>query len=262
MEKVRKFFRSPVCTAILFVLAAVLLLSGSIAGTRAALTYYSETYTSRVEMYDIGVSLVENGERVSWRDYGREADGNWNENTGVLLGKMLAPGETVRLGKRYDEVLSVRNSGTIDEYVRVTVYRYWLDAEGNKMTELSPELIGLHFVNLGEGWILDESSSTPERTVLYYDRILLSGESTPAFADSLTIDGSLANKVTETTTTENGYTVITTEYDYDGVQFRVEAEVNAVQTHSGEDAIRSAWGRRVTIRDGRIIGLEQGGEAD
>ena len=77
MAKVKKLLRSPVCTAVLFILAAVLLLSGSIAGTRAALTYYSETYTSRVEMYDIGVCLVENGERVSWRDYGREADGRW-----------------------------------------------------------------------------------------------------------------------------------------------------------------------------------------
>ncbi len=256
MAKVKKLLRSPVCTAVLFVLAAVLLLSGSIAGTRAALTYYSETYTSRVEMYDIGVSLVENGERVSWRDYGREGDGRWSENTGVLLGHMLADGEKLKLGKRYDEVLSVTNSGTIDEYVRVTVYRYWLDAAGEKLTELSPELIGLRFVNLGAGWIVDESSSTPERTVLYYDRILASGESTPAFADSRVIDGSLAQKVTEQRTTENGYTVITTSYDYDGVQFRVEAEVNAVQTHNSADAIWSAWGRHATISDGRIVSID------
>jgi hypothetical protein len=256
MAKFKKIVRSPACTAVLFILAAVLLLSSSIAGTRAALTYYSETYTSRVEMYDIGVSLVENGAKVSWRDYGSKADGSWNENTGVLLGNMLAPGEEFKLGKRYDEVLSVTNSGTIDEYVRVTVYRYWLDAQGNKMTELSPDQIDLHYVNLDDCWILDEASSTPERMVLYYDRILPSGESTPPFTDSLTIDGGLAAKVSETTTVRDGYTVVTTDYDYDGVQFRLEAEVHAVQTHNAEDAIWSAWGRHVTIDDGRIVGIE------
>ena len=29
-------------------------------------TYYSETYTSRIQMYDIGVSLVENDKEISW----------------------------------------------------------------------------------------------------------------------------------------------------------------------------------------------------
>ena len=40
--------------------AAVLLLAGSAVGSaRAALTYYSENYTAQMEMYDIGVTLVE-----------------------------------------------------------------------------------------------------------------------------------------------------------------------------------------------------------
>ena len=53
----------PAATAVMFVAAMALLLFGSVEGTRAALTYYSETYASRVQMYDIGVSLLENGER-------------------------------------------------------------------------------------------------------------------------------------------------------------------------------------------------------
>ena len=57
----------PAATAVMFVAAMALLLFGSVEGTRAALTYYSETYASRVQMYDIGVSLLENGERVSWK---------------------------------------------------------------------------------------------------------------------------------------------------------------------------------------------------
>lgn len=63
-----------------------------------------------------------------------------------------------------------------------------------------------------------------------------------------------AAKVTETRTTNAaGQTVITTTYDYDGVQFNLEAEVDAVQTHNAADAILSAWGVRVNItNDGRL----------
>ena len=38
--------------------------------------------------------------------------------------------------------------------------------------------------------------------------------------------------MTQTTATENGYTTITTTYDYDGLQFCVEASVDAVQEHN------------------------------
>ena len=58
-------------------------------------------------------------------------------------------GEKLVPGKAYPEALSVKNSGTIDQYVRVMVYRYWVDKEGNKTTELSPELIDLNLTGNG-----------------------------------------------------------------------------------------------------------------
>ena len=51
------------------------------------------------------------------------------------------------------------------------------------------------------------------------------------------------------------YTTITTTFDYDGVKFCVEARVDAVQDHNAEDAIWSAWGRRVQVKDG-ILSLK------
>ena len=244
----------PAATAVMFVAAMALLLFGSVEGTRAALTYYSETYASRVQMYDIGVSLLENGERVSWRDYNSSADGTWDENTGVLLAHMLEEGESLKLGKTYPEQLSVANSGTINQYVRVTIYKYWTDAEGTKLPNLSPELIRLNLVNLDTDWILDEEASTPERTVLYYNKLLYAeGEGvseTPLFADKLTIDGSIADRVGETRETSGGYTTITVTYEYDGARFCIEAKVDGVQEHNAQDAIWSAWGRRVTIDNG------------
>lgn len=41
-----------------------------------------------------------------------------------------------------------------------------------------------------------------------------------------------------------------TTYDYDGISFQIEVEVDAVQEHNAEDAIWSAWGKRVVFHDG------------
>jgi hypothetical protein len=256
MSKLKKIITSPIVTIGSFALAAGLLIFSSVGGARAALTYYSETYSSRVEMFDIGVTLLENGNAVSWRNYdSKKADGTWNDATGVLLSELIPEGEEMQLGKAYPEELSVRNSGTINQYVRVNIYKYWLSAEDengdrSKLQSLSPDLIKLNLVNLGSDWIVDESASTAERTVLYYNKVLGSGETTPLFADMLSIDDSLPVRVTQTTETSGGYTTITTVYDYDGVQFCIEAEVDAVQEHNAEDAIWSAWGRRVNVSDG------------
>ena len=258
MKKQKKQMKvvSPVVTLGLFVLAVALLLGSSIGGTRAALTYYSETYTSRIQMYDIGVTLLENGKEISWRNYSSAGDGTWEVGPGDLLKEMLAEGETLTLGKKYQEDLKVRNTGTINEYVRVSIYKYWLDENGKKICDLSPDLIHLNLVNLGTDWIEDTQASTEERTVLYYNKVLPAeaGEAsrTPLFADQLTIDGELAKKVSQTESANGKYTTITTTYLYNGVKFVVKAEVDAVQEHNAEDAILSAWGRKVSVDGGTL----------
>lgn len=261
MRMLKRVFRSPVTSVLLFLIAAILLLPGVIGAARAVLNYYSSSFITQVETDKIGVSLLENGEKISWRDFVGERDNKWNESRGTLLGNMLTDGEEVQLGKAYEEKLSVQNSGSIDEYVRVTIYKYWTDEDGMKLRELSPSLIGLNLVNLDSEWLIDEGSSTPERTVLYYSRVLPSGGTTPLFADSLTIDTAIADKVTQTETVEtkdgNTYRTVTTTYDYDGVSFHIEANVDAVQTHNARDAIWSAWGHHVSITDGRLT-LEEG----
>lgn len=48
-----------------------------------------------------------------------------------------------------------------------------------------------------------------------------------------------------------------TSYAYDGYQFSVEIEADAVQTHNAEDAIQSAWGTQVQVsEDGSTISLQ------
>ena len=139
----------------LLVAAGVLLLGSAIGSTQAALTYYSENYTAEITISQIGVSLMENGKVVSSRDYNED---KWDISTnkkdsasasGALLTNMLdkEKGEKLALNKKYDEVLRVKNSGSIDQYVRVRIYRYWTDQAGKKVTTLSPDLIDLGFTN-------------------------------------------------------------------------------------------------------------------
>ena len=262
MRKPKKLL-PPAAVYGLFVLAVLMLLGSSVGGARAALTYYSETYSSRVQMYSIGVSLLENGSPVSWRNYSSAGNGKWDEETGELLANMLPDGESLIPGKTYDEELCVENTGTINQYVRVRIYKYWVDSVDGKddksserLRTLSPGMIDLHLVNLGTDWTEDKQAATKERTVLYYNRVLPAeaGEAsrTPLFADELTISGELAKKVSQTTSTDGKYTTVTTTYLYDGVKFVVKAEVDAVQEHNAEDAILSAWGRKVSVSDGML----------
>lgn len=277
MKKLIKMLPPKAVTAML-VAAALLLLSGSVGGTRAALTYYSDTYSSRIRLDNIGVTLEENGEQdedwkeVSWRNY--DKDGNWEETelkddngnqvTPKLLTGMLAEGEELKIGKKYSEQLRVKNTGAIGQYVRVTIYKYWVDEKGERVSgkdlTLDPEMINLELVT-NNGWIEDTAAHTPERTVLYYTSVLPAptGEGnntryavTTPFANSLTINQEITKRVTEEVTKDGEYTIIKSTYDYDGKQFHIEVLVDAVQDHNAEDAILSAWGKNVTITNGTL----------
>ena len=52
-----------------------------------------------------------------------------------------------------------------------------------------------------------------------------------------------------------GSETIKASYRYDDCWLSLEAEVDAVQTHNAQEAIRSAWGVDVTVLDDGSIGL-------
>ena len=243
---------------ILLIAAAILLLASTAGSTTAALNYYSENYMAEVTVSNIGVTLKENDKEISKRNY-LEAD-KWDEVSGKLLTDMLAEGEELILGKDYEEVLTVENSGAIDVYVRVILTKSWKDAQGMKDPYLSPELIELGLVTSDNGWIVDENASTAERTVLYYTKAVPTGESTPAFTNEFGIDPSVGTRMIEHVKTElvDGQELKTVTYthEYDGYTFCIEAEVDAVQTHNAADAIRSAWGVDVNVTADKSLELQ------
>lgn len=240
--KKKKNLKIPV---LLLCASVVLLLLSTVGSARAALTYYSDNYAMEVTVSSIGVTLVENGSSVSYRNYLRD---DWSDSgSGELLENLVPEGESLKPGKAYPETLSVTNSGAIDSYVRVILYRSWQDEAGRKVTSLSPELIEFQLTEMS-GWAVDEASSTPERIVLYYTKPLASQASTPALCEAVRISNDIYREVKEETVEETteGKT-IRTEYLHDGCYMSVEAEVDAVQTHNAGEAIKSAWGVDVTV---------------
>lgn len=239
-KKKRSF---PKVTVLLLAASAVLLVGSGVGSARAALTYYSENYSVQMNMQSIGVSLVENDQVVSSRDYA-DAD-KWEGTTeGSLLSNLLGEDEKFTPGKKYEEAISVTNSGNIDTFVRVIITKSWQDANGDKNTTLDPQLIELNYLT-DNGWVIAEDQSTTERTVLYYTKALPVGESTPALSDTLRINESIASEVNKTVKDNT----ITYTYKYDGYTFHLDAEVDAVQTHNAKDAIKSAWGVDVNVTE-------------
>lgn len=232
MAKFRQFLAKPVVTIILFALALGLLSTGTIGGARAVLSEFSSVYESQVSTREIGVTLLENGKAVS--------------GSKAMLKDFLGDDPQLLPGKRYTETLAVSNSGRIDQFVRVTVQAYWLDPDGNKAPEMDSKWIKLGFVT-NNGWKIDASAQTEERTVLYYGSVLPVGRTSTPFLDSVTVDGKVAKMVHQTSVTEDGLTTITTTFDYDGYQLCLCASVDAIQTHNAQEAIKSAWGRNVTV---------------
>ncbi len=219
MKRAKAILTSPAATVLAFLLAAGLLLFSTVGGARAALTYYSDTYASRMQLSDIGVTLLENG---------AEASGD------ALLGGMLAEDGQLTLNKPYAETLCVKNNGAINQYVRVSIYRYWVDADGNKRTDLDPGMIRLS--PAAAGWQVDPDATTRERTVLYYDQLLPVGAETASFAETVAIDGAVAVQTDDA----GGFL-------YNGAKFVLEIHVDAVQENNAQAAALSAWGRRVTV---------------
>lgn len=255
----KKLSRSPVVTGLMFMLAVVLLFAGTVGGTQAALQVYSSNYLSALNLDHIGVTLKENSNPVAWRNYGTTAASGFEDRQldGELVADNLGTDQELHVGKNYNFVITAQNTGTIDQFVRVTIYKYWVSPEtpqlkgwihGDKSTKIKdinydPDLIKPTYLGRdynSDNWVVDDGAHTAERDVYYYKGILKAGspDTEPLFTH-LRIDSSVAS-LAAVTKTQDGKTVYT--YAYDGLGFIIKAEVDAVQTHNAEKAVRSIWG--------------------
>ena len=244
MKKIREFLSRPAVTAVLFALALLLLGSSTVGGARAALNIQSEYYNSEVELLNIGVALLE--------DQGEGGIQNFVvvSGKGGLMGENSPIAKIVKAekgklyaGRAYPESLAVRNTADINEYVRVAVYKYWVDEQGKKYPDMNSDWITLNF-DLSGDWSIDDTlgSTTEERTILYYSKLLAPGEETTPFLKSIVISKEATRVVEESELTADNTLLIKWEYVYNGKQFCLEVLVDGVQDHNVDQAKLSAWG--------------------
>ena len=228
--KDKKIKKSSLLTVLLAVLGVCLLLVGGIGGARAALTE-SDYYTAEMQTPTIAVELYENDSKQAVKDGSTE------------LLKERFKTETLVPGKVYDETLTVKNSGTAEAFVRITIYKYWTATSEDgtvKRVDLEPDYIHLTF---GSEWLVDEDASTEERTILYYPTALAVGETTEPALTKIAASSELSTLVTQKQEKiDDTHIKITSTYQYDGLNLNLEASVDAIQVHNAKDAIIAAWG--------------------
>ena len=219
----------------------ILLIAGvsSFALSASGLLFESE-YKAEFYMNHLQIHLTENGKDVCG---GKNTLDGKSKTVGTLAGYLNG---NIEPGKAYREEIAARNKQDIPVYARITVRKYWLKKDGKtKATDLSPDMIKLTYE--GEeyntsAWKENPDERTSEsRTYYYLSQIPASGDSEQLF-NRLSIDSAVLDDVTENSTEKDGVTTYTYTYKYDGYTFMIEADVQAIQTHNANDAIKSQWG--------------------
>ena len=216
-------------TVALFAAAIVLLGSGGAMGTRAVPAIQSATFGNEIVLDALNVQLLNDGKEV----------GAKNVTEDRLFAKMA---ETIIPGEKYDSKVSVKNTGAANEYVRVVVRKYWTDNEG-KNKSVDPSLIELTPAK-PSGYSWKAVNKTPEETIYYLNNQVPSGAVVDLFEGVRINEKVVTNGriVYDEPQTEDGVTTVNYRYEYDGLKFNIEAEVQAVQTHNAAQAIKSVWG--------------------
>ncbi len=150
---------------------------------------------------------------------------------------VAVPGEVV------DKSVAIENTEDYDAYVRVTIYRYWADAQDNKsMTTpddpdnyLDPEEIKF---TIEDGWIVLPGDEYGEVTYAYYTKPLKPGESALILEEYSYLD------------TDENHNL------YANTIAHLEFYADAVQTFAGQDALLAEWGVVATFDDDNIVSVE------
>jgi hypothetical protein len=167
----------------------------------------------------------------------------------------LTEDEVLSIGKKYDDVISVKNSGADDEYVRVLVRKYWTDKDGKRL-DLSPDYIDL--METSDWTEVKGTKGINDEYWIYYLSEPLSNDknnNTKVLFTGFRIKENVKTEGKKILIGEDEYEsdeaasaaakdgdIITYTYTYNGCKFNVEVEAQSVQTHNSAEAIKSLWG--------------------
>ena len=242
----------PKLLIVLFALTFVLLTVTTISGARAALNDRLEENDVNMTVKNIGVTLLSSLDDKEYTevntktwDSGKEEWVETNEE-----GSLFA---NTDLDISSDNTVYVKaaNAGTIDEYVRMIVYKYWTSSDGEKDTDLSADYISID--GSGSGWTKGKDISN-EKSVYYFNMPLSPDaedaqfeNETSALKLDISLDSGIKKNYKKTVTEKDGKTITKYEYQYDGKSFVIEVEVDGIQFHNADKAAKSAWGVSATV---------------
>lgn len=200
---------------LLIALASIAVIA-ALGGTYAAFVSSSDPVRKTVSASSLGIE-IEQGE---WKADPGQAEAV--ENGVVFSGGV--PGQEI------SGSIAVKNTEDQDAYIRVAVYRSWLD-DGEKVTDGSLDVKEIEYgwedAGTADQWIVQSDEEDPEVTYFYYKRPVRSGESTETIMDYFTI--------LKRTIDQNQ-----NQYADKGV--KLEFEADGIQTVAAEDAMLAEWG--------------------
>lgn len=159
----------------------------------------------------------------------------------TVTDKALMPADEIEVKDGYQ----VDNTGSVDAYIRVTVTKYWADADG-KTTDLDAANIELG-LNSAD-WIKAEKlfeGNSGETEVYYYKCPVPAGQSTSELLETIGIPASLTNEYAGMT--------VHLEAVADGVQF-AGADANELNA----SGILASWGVSAQLdENGNLVSVTE-----
>lgn len=210
-----------------------IILVGAIAagGVTLAAFQTATSTTEQVTTTEIGIDIVQ-----------EQGSG---ENVKTVSGAEGFEGITYRgmPGDIVDEKIYVKNTKSQACYVRVTINRFWLDAQGERDrsmpgddTYLNPREIDIMRDN--DDWlVIDGDEEYGEVLYCYYRRPLEVGENTANVMDQFSI-------LAESASLNNN--------KYVGYGSQITFDADAIQTIAVQDAMLAEWGVKADIENGVI----------
>jgi len=209
---------------VLLGLAALIVSTGLIGGSLAAINAVGDPATERLEAPTLKVNI----------DYVASGVAEIAEKNGSYM-----PGDTLDCSG-----FDVSNTAQVPLYARVTVTKYWIDQKGEKNNALDAHLIEMSTNETG--WLRANEvlrGNSGETEVYYLARPLASGETA-----KLPLDLKISEKLTNS---------------FAGAQIAVKASVDAVQYVEGQNelnagGILATFGIEATLNaDGTIRSVTQ-----
>lgn len=235
-------FPITICLLIIIILIGISKNNQSTKVIQSPKKNYTETRGITLpDLNNIGVTLYVNGVDVAHRyrgpsgyDVGCSSDLNQCTLNLQIPVNGLVPEQSIPM------VIKAQNTETSVPglIARATILKYWMDANGNRLNNEDPSLIEIEYDNQ-TNWVKDEESSTTMRTVLYYNRVLYTGDESLTFTKSIKLNENAFN-VSCDPTYENG--VYHSNCTNNGKNIGIEVNIDFVESDNCESSVRFAFG--------------------